>query len=599
MSFDRRMHQPRGTRRVCLFEAVRRRGATDGTRGGAALLVVLVVIVIVSLAAYGFTFHMRGEYQASSLMQERAQARLTALSGIEQSLALLELPAWQRAELGLWGDQPSLYQGVSLSDEEAGQGAVRRSDQDEPQWRFSVVSPRTQLPTRQRSARSEGAGLGFGLENESGKLHIPTLLVWERQNPGSILQILSRLPGADPELIEAWLKSLDPTLSLRPQSARSEVSEAWGDPSADPSDPYGQRRQMLQEGYSRQWQTRWWSLWSGGDWNQNFELDPLEQLIAAAGNPSAARYGGAAGGAGSSAGLATTGTPPEGNWGTDPAGATLGWQRFLTYHSGQRNVDWQGRSRVFLNQPDLAQLRRELTAVWPTAWVNFAIAYRQFGPGIAWTSRGGPPAAATAASNPAPLNLTAPAQVLLVSPLDLVAKTLLIPTPSGTPFVVESPFSDDPTQAGNYLERLLDQVSVTDSPSLVGRVDVNTAPTEVLTAIPQMSASAVERLVNARQASSQSVLPRVRSLAWLVTERIMSLEQLRQVEPWLCSRSDVFRAQFVGFRDDRTPLYRCRVLLDGRTLPARYLDFQDFQGWDRGFESWQLRGIDSLTPDAP
>ncbi len=572
--------------------------AKGDDRRGAALLVVLVVIVIVSLAAYGFTFHMRGEYQASSLMQERAQARLTALSGIEQALALLELPAWQRAELGLWGDQPTLYQGIGLSDE-AGDDALRQPDLEDLQWRFSVISPRSQLPTRNRSTRSEESGLGFGLENESGKLHIATLLVWERQNRGSIGRVLGSLPGADQELIESWLKSIDPTLSLRSQSARSEVSEAWGDPSADPSDPYGQRRQMMQEGYSRQWQTRWWSLWSGGDWNQNFEIDPLEQLIAAAGNPGGTGYRTAGGAAGSAAGLAASGMSSDGSGTTDQAEAILGWQRFLTYHSGQRNVDWQGRSRVHLNQPDLAELRRELSAIWPTAWVNFTIAYRQFGPGIAWTTRGGPPGAAAAASNPAPLNLIAPPQVTLVSPLDLVAKTLLIPTPSGTPFVVESPFSDDPAQAGNYLERLLDQVSVTDSPSLVGRIDINAAPTEVLAAIPQMSASAVERLVNTRQAGSQSVLPKVRSVAWLVTERIMSLEQLRQVEPWLCSRSDVYRAQFVGFRDDRTPLYRCRVLLDGRTLPARYLDFQDFQGWDRGFETWQLRGTDSLTSGVP
>jgi hypothetical protein len=597
MSFSRRGFQPSSSSRAVSAAAGVLLRSTHRHRRGAALLVVLVVIVIVSLAAYGFTFHMRGEYQASSLMQERAQARLTALSGIEQSLALLDLPAWQRAELGLWGDQPTLYQEVALSDE-AGQDALRQPDVDDLQWRFSVISPRTQV-LRNRSAGSEESGLAFGLENESGKLHIPTLLVWERQSRGTIGRILGGLPGADQELIEAWLKSLDPTLSMRPESARSEVSEAWGDPSADPSDPYGQRRQVMQEGYSRQWQTRWWSLWSGGDWNQNFELDPLEQLIAAAGTPGgAASRSGRAGG-----GLATAGTTSGANvdtsWTADQAGNILGWQRFLTYHSGQRNVDWQGRRRVHLNQPDLEALRRELSAVWPTAWVNFTIAYRQFGPGIAWTNRGGPSGATVAASNPAPLNLLAPPQVTLVSPLDLVAKTLLIPTPSGTPLVVESPFSDDPAQAGNYLERLLDQVSVTDSPSLVGRIDINAAPTEVLAAIPQMSASAVERLVNARQASTQSVLPKVRSLSWLVTERIMSLEQLRQVEPWLCSRSDVFRAQFVGFRDDRTPLYRCRVLLDGRTLPARSSDFQDFQGWDRGFEVWQLREADELTSGIP
>ncbi|MBL8870446.1 MAG: hypothetical protein JNK90_11670, partial [Planctomycetaceae bacterium] len=62
------------------------------SRKGMALLLVSMVIVLVALAAYGYLDHMQSQYRMAKMQLEQTEAKLTALSGLEQCASLLDRP---------------------------------------------------------------------------------------------------------------------------------------------------------------------------------------------------------------------------------------------------------------------------------------------------------------------------------------------------------------------------------------------------------------------------------------------------------------------------------------------------------------------------
>ncbi len=79
---------------------------------------------------------------------------------------------------------------------------------------------------------------------------------------------------------------------------------------------------------------------------------------------------------------------------------------------------------------------------------------------------------------------------------------------------------------------------------LPGLVNVNTAPAEVLAALPGFDEDLAERVVGARGGWDPSVLA---TPAWLYTENIVSADRFKEIAPALTSRSFQFRVLCVGY----------------------------------------------------
>jgi hypothetical protein len=545
-------------------------------RPGMALLVVLVLVMMVSLSAYGFTWMMQNQYRLTRIQEDQAQARLAALSGIEWVSAILQQPAAERLKLGDLTNNPAIFHQIQV--EELPTSSANQ--QQLSAWRFSVLSPRS-VETSDTAVRPQNSmqdsqvweAVNLGLQSESAKIHLPTLAAWDAQFPGHARQVLSSLPGATEDGVQAWLN------------------------------------QLRQSSSGRLAQHQWAGLWLGDDLNRNYRMDPIE-LWLRSGLPDAAFS--------ESSRLDSQSQPVRATAqdysSAKSQGHLLGWQQYLTWHSGERNQSMTGRPRIYLNQPDLRSLHRQLTEIWTAEWANFVIAYRQYGPVVrtASSDRASESSARAertpAASVPEP-NFAIPSAVSIRSPLELIGASIRVPSANSDGSgdagnsLIHSPFRDEITSASDYLRNLLDDVTVQAQTSIEGRIDISQAPLLVLLSVPGMQQELAEQIVQRRlaaqpvgrslgddQPESSSRL----TIAWLLEEGIVNLPKLVQLERYLTSRSDVYSCQIIGYKDNDHAVYRSSMIVDARTPQPMVRDYQTWHEWDRGFD------IDSLgSPTIP
>ena len=535
-------------------------------RNGMALLVVVVLVMLIALGAYRFSFYMESQYRLTRWNEEQVHARLAALSGVEMAAAFVEMPPAKRAIIGGLFDNPISFRGVSI-DAEVDASALNNNPSV---WRFSLVSPRN---FDSQVTLNQGLAIRFGLENESAKLHIPTLLGWDRLKPGHARATLLSMHGVNESMVDTWLRELGGTAGFE----RS-----------------GIKGQGLQNQHASLDELR--HAWFGGDLNQNYLLDPLEARLA---------------------NQLVNQIRPKSQLPTEAsnlAGELKPLRRYLTWRSGQRNENREGQTRIYLNEPDLASLHRNLSAIWSSDWANFVIALRQFGPNNALptqTNAVAPPltsgtgvSAVNGSSAIAPPiivqdwvpDFSKSATFTFRSPLDLVGVIVELPTSnptSNTPQTGQTsakrfllnPFSSDLGELRNYLGKILDDVTVDLSTISEGRIDASEAPVEVLAGVPGLDLQLAQRIVQQRD-RSKNPTQELDTIAWLL--EVVELAKLKELEPYLTCRSDVYSVQAVGYRDNRSAVYRTTVTIDSRQSPTQLLDQRVWHPWDRGFTIEQL-----------
>ncbi len=601
----------------------------NSQREGMALLVVVVLVMLIALGAYRFSFYMESQYRLTRLHEEQVHARLAAISGLELAAAMVEMPATQRMSVGGLLDNASVFRDIAVD----ATITSSSSNRDPNAWRFCLVSPQAMDgPVNNPLSSSQISGtpslpIRFGLENETAKLHIPTLIAWNERMPGHARTTLMGLPGVSESMVDAWLRQFGVSGRI---------------------DNGGTQNQIASLDDLR-------LAWFGGDLNQNYQLDPLEIRLASQllrRDPSSS---------------------PQGVGATNPSGGFMPLQRFLTWVSGHRNATRDGQPRIYLNEPDLQSLHRQLSLVWSADWANFVIAMRQFGP-----SNGAPnapipssPKSTDATSPsistpkaPAPINPappTTPPPILIPitpppilipltpstpstpsapsapttpstpttqnqgnatvtelvqdwtpdfgkastftfrSPLDLVGAVVDLPVaitanPSSSPTnqtspakrTLRNPFSSDLSEVRNYLGRVLDDVTADMSPISEGRIDATEAPIEVLAGVPGLDLSLAQRIVQHRTGSTNTSgkAQEQDTIAWLVD--VVDLAKLKELEPYLTCRSDVYSVQAVGYRDNQSAVYRITATIDARQNPTQFRNQKVWHPWDRGFPIEQL-----------
>ena len=153
--------------------------------------------------------------------------------------------------------------------------------------------------------------------------------------------------------------------------------------------------------------------------------------------------------------------------------------------------------------------------------------------------------------------------------------------------ILRNPFSSDLGEVRNYLERLLDAVTVDVSPIAEGRVDVSDAPAEVLAGVPGLDLTLAQRLVQQRSTwTNATATQQTDTIAWLL--EVVDLNKLKELEPYLTCRSDVYSVQAVGYRDSQSAVYRITATIDARQNPTQLRDQKVWHPWDRGFSIEQL-----------
>lgn len=280
-------------------------------RRGLVLVLVLVVVVLLSLGAYTFTELMLTHQESAQLSGTQLQTRLLVDSGTDFVKAFLSQDRAARTNAGGIFDNPDAFRAqVVIEDEDPN---LRGS--------FAILSP---------NLDNEGnlGGVRYGLEDESTRLNLSTLLTLEQMLPGTGKTLLMALPDMTDEIADAILDWLDSDDEPRELGAEVSFYSGLSPPYAPKNGPLETVEELLLvRGVTP-------AHLFGSDMNRNGIIDPHE--------------------------MSGEGTAGES---TTAGAGERGWSAFLTLFSLESNLNAEGEPRIFLNGDDLNQLNTDLSAV--------------------------------------------------------------------------------------------------------------------------------------------------------------------------------------------------------------------------------------------
>lgn len=513
-------------------------------RRGFVLVVIMVLVVSVAFAGFAFVETMTNEYRAVHISGDLLEADQVLGSADVMLRHFIDLSHEQRDAAGGWSHNPELFQDQVIA--RATEEEVSESD-DALRWRFSVVSPPADT-----QPLLETTGVRSGLENESAKLNLGNLMNLEQEQPNGGRLALMQLPGMTEIAADSILDWIDADDVPREFGAESEYYRERPNPYRPRNAlPTSLDELLLVRGTHR-------ILLYGADRNLNFRIDTDEREIE----------------------VLTTQLVSETE---DNPLPERGWASLVTLHSAERNVDRTGNPRINLNQPNLSELYASLSEVLPVEIVEFIIRWRQYGPAIANPTS--PPATSLS------LDLTIPSVFQFETSMDIVeAHTYAAMTPA--PVVVPSPVLASSIEV---ITLLLDHTTVRVESVLRNRINVNLASPAVLRMIPHLTDEVVDRLINTRETLNTTAR---QSLAWLLTEQVLSLETFRAVLPFVTTGGDVFRAQVIAWRPIGGPSRRIELLVNGATETVGRIRWRDLSSLGVGFPVSQLSSEGTESPIA-
>jgi len=123
--------------------------------------------------------------------------------------------------------------------------------------------------------------------------------------------------------------------------------------------------------------------------------------------------------------------------------------------------------------------------------------------------------------------------------------------------------------------QIADQLTTSGGQNVVGMVNVNTAPRQVLLCLPGLDESDVDALVARRQASGTDLT----SVAWVAG--VLSREKALAVGPLITTRSYQFSADIVAVSGNGRGFRRYQAVVDATASPPRVLYWKDLThaGW--------------------
>jgi len=515
-----------------------------GKREGLVLVVVLVVVVLLALAAYQYSELTMAEYAAMVSYTRATQTRAFADSGVHYAAALLAGDQAQTVGGNPW-DNPPLFHGVPVG-----------PDGDRMSGRFSILS------LRDPEELDGGGAYRFGVADEAAKINLNALLDLDGGRGDVALRVLMGLPNMTEATAAAILDWLDPDDTIRPGGAENETYSLMTPPYRCKNGPLDSLEELLLvKGVAP-------DLLLGPDRNRNGSLDPDE---------------------------------PE-----PFAGLDLGWSAYLTVYSRETNANSLGKARINLNGRDLALLEWQLqTAGVEQSVVDFVLAYRLYGgalaPGPVLLSTGGGGGGftlslmVTSNATPDPAAVTAKMREDLAkqaqggpqttrrigSVWDLVTRQVEVSIGEGMDakrYSFPSPVTGDVLAA--TLPILLDRFTASERTDLRPRVNVNTAPLAVLRAIKtaaRISDADLERIYRARPTADKIASGDLayRTIAWLITDAGLPAATVRRLDAYLCARTQVYRAQSVGYLDRPGPVARVEAVIDTNLGRPRIIFWRD------------------------
>lgn len=500
---------------------------TPAARRALVLVVVMIVIAMLSLAGFTFSELMFGEHEAVVLHGKALQARVLTDSGIDLVKSILmEDPALQEENGGLY-DNAARFQGVLALDETTGADPGR----------FSILAPRVE--------QGVFAGVRYGLENESARLNLNEILMADLIELDGARNLLMGLPGMTEDVADAILDWIDEDDDQREFGAEADYYSGMSPPYAPKNAPLDTVEELLLVRGVTPW------LLFGGDVNRNFTLETSEE-------------------------------PYVGNSGVDNSDGsmTCGWAAYLTLHSAETNLQSDGTPRINLNETDLEVLHEQLKEKFSDEWANYIILMRQNGP---LEIEGEPATAPVKLGNQTP-DFEIEPTYSFSQVLDLIGKYVQVTDPqTNQATIYDTPFPDNPGSIATYLPQLMDAVTVVTEPSIRGRININQAPRTLLLGIPGLEPDVVENIIAERTPEPTENEPARRHETWLLTEGLVTLDEMKELMPLVTCGGAVYRVQVLGYYENGGPTSRAEAVIDATSGTPGVVFWRDLTHLGRGF----------------
>jgi hypothetical protein len=527
-------------------------------RPGSILMVVLIVVMVVSLGAYTFSAMMLAHNETALLSSNHQQTRWLVDSGIDTIRVHLSLTESERLESGGSYDNPVLFQAINIIPDPDPIAAGN----------FTVLSP---------AINSDGytAGLRYGLENESARLNLNTLIAADDYAENGGRTLLMALPGMTEQEADAIMDWIDEDDEPREYGAEYDYYQGLSSPYKPTNGPFNTVEELLLvRGVSPQ-------LLFGADVNRNGMVDTHEQAALSA----VQQFADLTATAESAADNMISGSLER------------GWSSYLTLYSQENNLNINGEPRINFNEEDLTKLHQDLSAVFSVDVANFVILYRQ-----------GLPTAGSSDAFPIPaaayqIDLTIAAEKEITQILELIGLSLEGPpaVDGEDPIIIDSPWPA--IGFGAYIDHLMDNSSTNDNPTIPGRLNINAAPRTLLKGVPGLSSEAIDRIVQERFTDpSQDTSNYTRHETWLVKNLIVTLEEMKLLQPFITGNGDVYRAQIIGYYEGGKASSRAEVVIDSTTVTPRVRLWRDLSHLGRGYPlevlGYQYRTGDTSMPSS-
>ena len=601
-------------------------------RRGLVLIVVLVTAALLSLAGYGFTNWMRSENSAVLNGGRTLQARMFAESGVEAAkLMLLATPETQQLLGGLYNN-PGRFQGF----------AITVSENARDLGRFTLLAP---------AYDEQGYATGvmrYGLENESTRINLNVLLLADETLPGAAREILLMLPGMTEDVADAILDWIDEDDDPREYGAEVEYYSSLQPPYAPTNGPLESIEDLL----SVRGVTPWLLLGQDAARTHGARMVSPEAASSGSGAASATSAQTA------TANYAAYDALPPGGWsswltiysaekslapdgsdlidlndedlealydelsgGTNGIGVTgdqaifiIAYRQFGPYdpNAAQENGGGQGGEQPEGgNQGGGAPQGggqqgggTEQAPETPEEGETISLGGAG-GAGPVASSAAAPPGGAAPVdddpnSGETPdgreLDLTRPGQTSLTSLLDLVGVRVQAQfKDEDEPVVLKAAFPDDAISIAGYLPKLAPFVKASGADVIPGRVNINQAPLAVLQAVPAMPEGVAEEIVSARVNEPLIDDVEYQHDFWPLAQGLVTLDEMRQILPFVTVGGNVYRVHAVGFFDEGPGHARIEAVIDATETTPRVVFWRELTHLGRGYPLSTLGSATALN----
>ena len=133
-----------------------------------------------------------------------------------------------------------------------------------------------------------------------------------------------------------------------------------------------------------------------------------------------------------------------------------------------------------------------------------------------------------------------------------------------------------------YLPIIMDALTTQEGFFMPGRLNINECPAELLYGLSLLTEEQVQSIIELRELDSED--PNRRHETWLMTEGIVTLQEMRTLTALTTCGGDIFRAQIVGYYEKGGAAHRSEVIIDASTVNPKLVFFRDLSHLGRGFD---------------